>query len=133
MELQRLVTAPALDTLDDEELLRLYQEIGRILRERGERELPAVVLEAIREVLTENGDTREPVQAAFATTKWDNGYFWAAGGAQVTYADGSTGSVDIDDTDADEALSDHAVYQSGSLDSGDTLTVVFQPPTVQMS
>ncbi|MER6616349.1 hypothetical protein [Streptomyces xantholiticus] len=122
---------PALDTLDDEELHSLYTEAGRILRERSEADLPAVVLEALREALAEEGDTREPMRAVFSTTKWDNGHFWYAGGAQVTFTDGSTDSVDIDDTHADEALTGHASYLD-PLDSSDTLTVVFEPPTVQL-
>ncbi|MGW4087033.1 hypothetical protein ACWEGS_28775 [Streptomyces sp. NPDC004822] len=127
---------PALDTLDDHELATLHAEAGRILRERTEAELPAVVLEAIREVLAENGDTRTPLRARFSTSEWDNGYFWYAAGARVTLFDGKSDEVetlDLDDTAADEALNEHASYQVDPLDSTDTLTVTFDPPSVRMS
>ncbi|MFI8206655.1 hypothetical protein [Streptomyces sp. NPDC085937] len=127
---------PALDTLEDHELQTLHAEVGRILRERIEADLPAVILEAIREALAEDGDTRTPLRARFSTTKWDNGYFWYAAGARVTFFDGKTEEIetlDLDDTGADEALSDHASYQVDPLDSSDTLTVTFEPPSVRMS
>ncbi|MFD9395008.1 hypothetical protein ACFWBB_31050 [Streptomyces sp. NPDC060000] len=131
-----MTTAPALlalDTLDTDELSSLYAEAGRILQERSEAELPAVILEAIREVLAEDGDTRKPLRAVFSTTEWENGYFWYADGARVTFFDGRTEEIEtVDLSSADEALTDHVSYLVDPLDSTDTLTVVFEPPTVQM-
>ncbi|MGW2496194.1 hypothetical protein ACWCV2_17050 [Streptomyces pseudogriseolus] len=129
-------TLPALDTLDDHELQTLHAETGRILRERIEADLPAVILEAIREALAEDGDTRTPLRARFSTSEWDNGFFWYAAGARVTLFDGKTEEIetlDLDETDADEALNEHASYQVDPLDSTDTLTVTFDPPSVHIS
>lgn len=123
---------PALDTLEDHELQTLHDEAGRILRERIRTDLPGLIRDAIREALAEDNDTREPVRAEFSTTEWDNGHFWYAGGAKVTFTDGTTDTVDLDHTKADEALTDLASYAVDPLDSTDTLTVTFDPPSVRL-
>ena len=93
-----------------------------------------MILEAIREVLAETGDTRKPLRARFSTTEWENGYFWYADGARVTFFDGSTEEIEtVDLSGADEVLSDHVSYLVDPLDSTDKLTVRFQPPTVEMN
>ncbi|GAA5070579.1 hypothetical protein [Streptomyces similanensis] len=135
-----MTTAPTplidLEALDDHELDSLYSKAGQILQVRSEAALPAVVLEAVRETLAEDGDTRRPLRAVFSTSKWDNGYFWYAAEVRVTLFDGRTEeieTVDLDDTDAETALTDHVSYLAEPLDSCDTLTVTFQPPTVAMT
>lgn len=125
---------PALETLDTDTLSSLYNEAGRILLERHEGDLPAMVLEVIREALAEDGDTRKPLRAVFHTTEWDNGYFWAPSSARVTFFDGRTEEIEtVDLSGADEVLTDHVSYLVDPLDSTDTLTIRFQPPTVRMS
>ncbi|GAA2439301.1 hypothetical protein [Streptomyces glaucus] len=125
-------TLPDLDTLDDHELANLHSEAGRILRERIEAELPTTIRDSIRETLDEDDDTRTPVRAVFTTTKWDNGYFWDESGAEVTFSDGSTDTLDLDDTEADEALIEHQSYLVDPLNSSDTLTVTFDPPSLHV-
>lgn len=127
---------PALDTLDDGTLYRLINDAGQILLARSEAELPAVVLETIREQLAEDNDTRTPLRAVFTTSEWDNGFFWDTAEVKVTVFDGRTEehvSLDLDETHAAEVLADHAGLQDDPLGDTDRLTVTFTPPSARMS
>ncbi|MFE1206396.1 hypothetical protein ACFW5V_32435 [Streptomyces sp. NPDC058762] len=126
-------TLPALDSLDDYELNRLFTEAGSILLKRSEAGLPAAILETIREALDEDGDTRKPLRAVFTTTKWDNGYYWYPDGARVTLFDGKTEEIEeMDLSGAEDALTDHVSYLVDPLDSTDSLTVTFDPPSASV-
>ncbi|MDI3101968.1 hypothetical protein QJ054_33580 [Streptomyces sp. AN-3] len=121
---------PALDTLDDYELNRLFIAAGDLLLKRSEAGLPAVILDVLREALAEDNDTRKPLRVAFTTTKWDNGYFWYSDSARVTLSDGKTEEIEqMDLSGADEALTDHVSYLVEPLDSTDRLIVTFDPPS----
>ncbi|MEU9925071.1 hypothetical protein AB0H51_27950 [Streptomyces griseoluteus] len=122
----------ALAALDDDVLIRLHQVTASLMEAREEAALPAAVLESVRETLAEDGITLEPKSVEFFTTEWENGFFWCDSEATVTFADGSTTTVDLDGTEAEDALTDHASWQD-RLTGSDRLTVTFDPPAALMA
>ncbi|MFF8696323.1 hypothetical protein ACF08W_29330 [Streptomyces sp. NPDC015144] len=131
------MTTPLLDNLaalDDHDLLDLRAKAQDLLRERNGAALAGVVLNVLRDVLAETGDTRTPLRVAFVTTEWDNGHFWYPEAARVTFFDGSTEEIEtVDLSGADDELTDHASYQPEPLNGFSQLVITFEPPAVVVS
>jgi hypothetical protein len=114
-----------LDTLDDEELLKVYDAAQRILASRSEAVLPALALEAVKEACAEDKPAAHtPVSLEFATTEWDDGSFsWDEYEVTITLVDGSTRTLDLSGHgQLRDALANHSSWND-DIDKDSTLTV----------
>lgn len=151
-----MTNTPALSLPDDEDdldqtlaqlptwQLSLWaSRIDAVLESRNAVALPGLVLDAIREVVAaEQAEIGlvvpltvqpAPTSITFTTTSdHDNGIFWDESDPVVTFADGTTRTLDLDECgDLRDALSDHAEWVEPQSDS--TLRVTFTPPALYVS
>lgn len=116
-----------------ETLEAIWREADRLMTEHTEHALPRHVLGAVTAALSDEQSTQHgaPQSAVLGTIEQDEGDVWHADETEVQFADGATVRVSLPWDHCRDHLVRHAL--ASAICEGDTLTVTFDPPALDIS